>query len=141
MSRVVVARLSRVVFARRPFARLAALSSIGVTAAYALGSSLPHVNAQVAAITALVAARPTFHASVQEGLRQTLGLLLGAAFALLIITTVGIGVPALLVGMLGCWATARRAPRRSLSPSSSSSARRSTPTPSRPGSWAWASAP
>jgi Fusaric acid resistance protein-like len=107
MSRLVVARLSRVVLARRPFARLAVLSSTGVTAAYALGSALPHVNAQVAAITALVAARPTFHASVQEGLRQTLGLLLGAAFALLIITTVGIGVPALLVGMLGCWVAAR----------------------------------
>jgi len=72
-----------------PYARLAALSSIGVTAAYAFGSYLPVVNAQVAAITALVAVRSTFHASTQEAMRQTLGLVLGAVFALLLITTIG----------------------------------------------------
>jgi uncharacterized membrane protein YgaE (UPF0421/DUF939 family) len=90
-----------------PYARLAALSSIGVTAAYAFGSYLPVVNAQVAAITALVAVRSTFHASTQEAMRQTLGLVLGAVFALLLITTIGVSAQALLLGVLACWATAR----------------------------------
>jgi uncharacterized membrane protein YccC len=93
--------------ARSTYLRLAALSSLGVTAAYALASCLPEVNAQVAAITALVAVRPTFHASIQEAARQTLGLVLGAAVALLLITTVGLSLPALLVGVLACWVTAR----------------------------------
>jgi hypothetical protein len=37
----------------------------------------------VSAITALVAVRPTFHASIQEAMRQTLGLVLGAVVATL----------------------------------------------------------
>lgn len=65
-------------FARRPYTRTAVLGSVGAVIAYVIGSQTAHVSAVVAAITALVSLRPTFHASAQEAVRQVLGVMIGA---------------------------------------------------------------
>lgn len=64
--------------AKRPYARTAVLGSCATVVAFVIGTITPAISAVVAGITALVCLRPTFHASVQEGVRQVAGVLLGA---------------------------------------------------------------
>jgi uncharacterized membrane protein YgaE (UPF0421/DUF939 family) len=79
-ARVVAAReVARVrSYTRRPYARTAVLGSLAAVIGFAVGSYSTHISAIVAAITALVSLRPTFHASVQESLRQVAGVMIGA---------------------------------------------------------------
>lgn len=94
-------------FAREPYLRLAVLASAAAAISYGLGSVLPHVSAVVAGITALIGVRPTFHASVQEGLRQVLGVVIGALTGFLALQLVGFSAVALFVALVAAFATAR----------------------------------
>jgi uncharacterized membrane protein YccC len=92
---------------REPYLRLAVLSSAAAAAAYGLGSLSPHVSAVVAAITALVSVRPTFHASVQEGLRQVLGVVVGAVTGFVALQVVGFSALAFFLALVAAFAAAR----------------------------------
>ncbi|HTY73555.1 MAG TPA: aromatic acid exporter family protein [Actinomycetes bacterium] len=92
---------------RRPYLRLAVLSAAAASAAYGLGVVLPHVSAVVAAVTALISVRPTFHASMKEALRQVLAVVLGAGLALAAMELVGYSALALFATILVCYAAAR----------------------------------
>lgn len=92
---------------REPYVRLAVLSSAAAGAAYGLGSLSPHVSAVVAAITALVSVRPTFHASVQEALRQVLGVVIGAATGFIALQLVGFSVIAVFLALVAAFVSAR----------------------------------
>jgi hypothetical protein len=93
--------------AREPYVRLAVLSSGAAAVAYGLGSALPHVSAVVAAITALVSVRPTFHASVQEGLRQVLGVVIGAVTGFAALQLVGFSALAFFLALVAAFVAAR----------------------------------
>lgn len=75
--------------ARRPYLRLAVLSSFGALAAYLAASYIPYADPIVAALTALIAVRPTFHETASEALRQLLGTLIGAAAGFAVVSLVG----------------------------------------------------
>ncbi len=93
-------------YVQRPYVRLAALSAAAASAAFALGAALPHVSPVVAAITALISVRPTFHASMQEALRQVLGVLIGAGVAFVVMMVAGYSAIALFVAILACFVLA-----------------------------------
>lgn len=87
-------------------ARAALLSALAAAIAYGLGSLTPHVSAVVAGVAALITVRPTFHASMQEALRQVLGVILGASFALLSAQLLGFTALAIFLAVAACYATA-----------------------------------
>lgn len=93
--------------AGRPYVRLAVLSAAAAAVAYGIGSMSPHVSAVVAGITALISVRPTFHASVQEALRQVLGVVVGGVFAYVMVELLGFSIVAIFLAMLVCFAAAR----------------------------------
>jgi uncharacterized membrane protein YgaE (UPF0421/DUF939 family) len=68
-------------YTSRPYPRTAVLGSIAAVVAFTIGSYTTAVSAIVAAITALVSMRPTFHASAQEAFRQVLGVVIGASIS------------------------------------------------------------
>jgi uncharacterized membrane protein YgaE (UPF0421/DUF939 family) len=68
-------------YTSRPYPRTAVLGSIAAVVAFTIGSYTTAVSAIVAAITALVSMRPTFHASAQEAFRQVLGVIIGASIS------------------------------------------------------------
>ena len=92
---------------REPYVRLAVLSSAAAAAAFGIGSLTPHVSAVVAAITALISVRPTFHASVQEGLRQVLGVVIGALTGFVALHVVGFSALAFFVALVASFVAAR----------------------------------
>ncbi len=87
-------------------ARAALLSALAAAMAYGIGSLTPHVSAVVAGVAALITVRPTFHASIQEGLRQVLGVVLGASFALLSAQLLGFTALAIFLAVAACYITA-----------------------------------
>jgi uncharacterized membrane protein YccC len=84
------------------------LSATAAAVAYGLGSALPHVSPVVAGVTALIAIRPTFHASMQEALRQVVGVVIGAAVAFASLQVVGFSTLSLLAALLVCLVVAAR---------------------------------
>jgi uncharacterized membrane protein YccC len=90
------------VSASRPPVRLAVLSAAAAATAYGLGSVLRDVSPVVAGITALVAVRPTLHASMQEALRQLLGVVIGAAVAFASLEMVGFSALSLFAALVVC---------------------------------------
>ena len=94
-------------FAQRPYVRLAVLSAAAAAVAYGLGSLTYNVSAVVAAITALVAIRPTFHASLQEVLRQLVGVVCGAAFTFAALQLIGFSAVAIFLTVLACFIAAK----------------------------------
>ena len=97
-------RLSAAV--RHSDARVAVLSAAAAAIAFGLGSLTPEVSAVVAAITALVSVRPTFHGSMQEGLRQVLGVAFGGAFAWAALHVVGYSALSLFLTVIVCFIAA-----------------------------------
>jgi len=87
-------------------ARAALLSALAAAIAYGLGSLTPQVSAVVAGITALITVRPTFHASIQEALRQVIGVILGAGFALLSAQLLGFTALSIFLAVVACFITA-----------------------------------
>jgi len=87
-------------------ARIAVLSAAAAAIAFGLGSLTPQVSAVVAALTAIVSVRPTFHGSMQEGLRQVLGVALGAAFAWAALHVVGYSPVSLFLTVIVCFLVA-----------------------------------
>jgi uncharacterized membrane protein YccC len=83
-----------------PYARLALLASLSGVIAFWIGSLLGPGSGMVAAITALVSIRPTFHDSVLESVRQVGGTLLGAGTALALTYLLGGYSPLVLFGAL-----------------------------------------
>ena len=92
--------------ARRPYPRLAVLSAAAAATAYALGTLSSHVSPVVAAVTALISVRPTFHASVREAWRQVLGVIIGAVFAFVAVAALGPSAVALFAALVVCYLTA-----------------------------------
>lgn len=93
--------------ARSSYLRMTLLTATAVTAAYTFGLLFPAANPQIAAITALVTVRPTFHESVREGLRQVLGVVLAGLVALLMLKTFGFSVLVLAVSIIASYIAAR----------------------------------
>jgi len=71
-------------------ARFIFLAALAATLAFAFGTLIPIVSAPVAAITALIAVRPTFHESAQEGFRQVVGVVVGGISAYVMIQIFGV---------------------------------------------------
>lgn len=92
---------------RRPYLRLAVLTVLAATVAYALGSAAPAISAVVASITVLVSVRPTFHSSVKEGLVQVLGTVIGAAAGWALVALWGSGAAVFAAALLAAFAVAR----------------------------------
>lgn len=89
------------------YARLAVLTALAAVVAYALGEALPYTDPIPAAITAAVATRATFHHAAKETVFQTLGALLGAAIALVIVSLIGSSALVIFLLVLLCFALAR----------------------------------
>ena len=94
-------------FAQRPSVRLAVLSAAAAAVAYGLGSLSREISPVVAAVTALVAIRPTFHASLQEVLRQLVGVVFGALFTYAALQLVGFSSVAIFLTVLACFIAAK----------------------------------
>ncbi len=90
----------------RPVVRTAVLSAAAAAVGYGIGSVLTPVSPVVAAVTALIAVRPTFHASVQEAMRQVLGVIIGAVVAFAALKFIGFSVVALFAALLACFVVA-----------------------------------
>lgn len=82
---------------RNHLIRIAIFSALSVSLAYMIGSLIPVVDPIIAAITALIAIRPTFHASVRESWGQILGTFVGAAASLIIVSFTGFNIFTLAV--------------------------------------------
>jgi hypothetical protein len=80
--------------------RWALFASIAATLAFLVSAVAPIVSGVVAAITALLTTRSTFHESIQEGGRQVIGTIAGAAIGGLLLAAMGFS-PLLLVTSLG----------------------------------------
>lgn len=89
------------------YARLAVLTALAAVVAYVLGEALPYTDPIPAAITAAVATRATFHHAAKETVFQTLGALLGAAVALVIVSLIGSSALVIFLLVLLCFALAR----------------------------------
>jgi len=76
-------------FSTQPYWRYALIASTSSGLAYLIATQIPHVSPIVASITALIAVRPTFHASAREGVSQILAIFLGALVAFLLNLTIG----------------------------------------------------
>lgn len=92
---------------RSVYVRLAVLSSLAAVAAYLIAEALPFADPIPAAITAVIATRATFHHAAKESVFQTLGALLGAAIALVIVSALGSGPIVIFLLVLLCFALAR----------------------------------
>ena len=91
---------------RRPYPRYAFLAATAVALAFAFGSFLPQVSAGVAAISALFAVRPTFHASTRDAFIQILALALGGTFAYFMAMRFGGSSLILFVSVVVCFIAA-----------------------------------
>lgn len=100
-------RLSKMKIFNLQYWRYAIIASGASTLAYLLGSHIPHVSGLVAAITALIAVRPTFHASAKEGFSQILAILMGAGIALLVTLIFGFSSAVVLIALLACFLLAQ----------------------------------
>lgn len=90
------------------YIRLALLSSIAAALAFFIGGLFPgYVNAAIAAITALISVRPTFHDSATEALRQVLGTILGALLGLVLIVTIGYSSVMIFIVVFICFILAK----------------------------------
>lgn len=94
-------------FLRSSYTRLAILTALAALVAYLLAEVIPFADPIPAAITAAVATRATFHHAAKEGVFQTLGALLGAAIALVIVSIIGSGPLVIFLLVLLCFALAR----------------------------------
>jgi uncharacterized membrane protein YccC len=92
---------------RNSYVRLATLTALAAVAAYLLAEWLPFADPIPAAITAAVATRATFHHAAKETVFQTLGALIGAAIALVIVFLIGTGPLVIFLLVLLCFALAR----------------------------------
>jgi uncharacterized membrane protein YgaE (UPF0421/DUF939 family) len=93
-------------FLRRTYVRLAVLSSLAAALAYAFGAVIHAINPVVAAITALIAVRPTFHASLQEAFRQIIGVILGGLVAYGATITIGFSPITLFLAVVSSFTAA-----------------------------------
>lgn len=82
-------RIARII--QSGYVRLAVLTAIAATVAYVIGTVVPMVDPVPAAITAVVATRPTFHHAAKESIFQVLGVLAGALLAFAAIAVIGMG--------------------------------------------------
>lgn len=85
---------------RQPYARTAVLASLSTITAFSVASLLPHVSAVVAAITALIGVRPTFHASVEGNAKEVGGAILGALAAAVLVVNFGFNVLTFFVAIV-----------------------------------------
>lgn len=92
---------------RSGYTRLALLTALAALAAYVIAEKIPFADPIPATITAVVATRATFHHAAKEGVFQTLGALLGAAIALVIVSLIGSGPLVIFLLVLLCFALAR----------------------------------
>lgn len=76
---------------RSGYLRLAVLTALAATAAYAIGAAVSFIDPVPAAITAVVSTRPTFHHAAKEALFQVTGVVTGALVAFAAIVTIGFG--------------------------------------------------
>ena len=86
--------------ARRPYARTAVLASLACITAFSLASVLPLVSPVVAAITALIGVRPTFHSSVESGFKELGGAIFGALTAAVLVINFGFNPLTFFVSMV-----------------------------------------
>ena len=92
---------------RSSYVRLAVLTALAAVSAYVLAEWLPFADPIPAAITGAVATRATFHHAAKETVFQTLGALIGAAIALVIVWMIGTGPLVIFLLVLLCFALAR----------------------------------
>jgi hypothetical protein len=86
------------------YLRYATVAAVVSTGAYVVGSHIPHVSAIVAAITGLIALRPTLHASLKEAFSQILAIVVGAGMAFGITVAVGsFSTFVLFIALLSCF--------------------------------------
>lgn len=71
------------------FVRIAFFSALGAGLAYLIGSFVPLVDPVIAAITALIAIRPTFHDSMRESWGNIIGTFVGALISIVIVSFAG----------------------------------------------------
>ena len=86
--------------ARRPYPRTAVLASLASLTAFSIASLSPLISPVVAAITALIGIRPTFHASVEGGLKEFGGAALGALVAGVLVVNFGFNALTFFVTMV-----------------------------------------
>jgi uncharacterized membrane protein YccC len=89
------------------YARYAILTSVATAAAYFVAALFPLVDSAVAAITALVSVRHTFHDTAKESANQVLGALIGAGIALGAALVFGFTPWVMFFVIVACFALAR----------------------------------
>lgn len=90
------------------YIRLALLSSVAAALSFFIGGMFPgYINAAIAAITALISVKPTFHDSAAEALRQVLGTILGALLGLILIVTIGYSSVMIFIVVFFCFLLAK----------------------------------
>lgn len=82
---------------RNQIMRMAVLAATASGLAYLTASLIPWVDATIAAIFALVAIRPTFHASMKESFEQIIGTILGALFGIVLVSLLGFNIFTLII--------------------------------------------
>lgn len=82
---------------RNHIMRVAVLASLAAGLAYLTASFIPWVDAPVAAIIALIAIKPTFHASMKESFEQIVGTVLGAIFGIILVSLLGFNIFTLII--------------------------------------------
>lgn len=82
---------------RNHIMRMAVLAGTASGLAYLTASLLPWIDAPIAAVFALVAIRPTFHASMKESFEQIIGTVLGALFGIVLVSLLGFNIFTLIM--------------------------------------------
>lgn len=82
---------------RNHIMRMAVLAATASGLAYLTGSLFSWIDATIAAVFALVAIRPTFHASMKESFEQIIGTVLGALFGIVLVALLGFNIFTLIV--------------------------------------------
>lgn len=91
MSKVFSRVSTREIYSNR-LARIAVFSGLSVSLAYLVGLWIPIVDPIIAAITALISVRPTFHASMRESWGQVIGTVIGALFSIVFVSFLGFNI-------------------------------------------------
>lgn len=92
---------------RAPYVRLAALTAVAGTAAFAVGGTIPNTSAITAAITAMVSIRHTFHDSIRDSVTQVLGVMLGGTVAYIAMKLIGFNALVIFLAIGSCFVVAR----------------------------------
>ena len=92
---------------KHEYLRLALFSALAASAAFLVGVIAPNVSSVVAAITALLVTRGTFHESIQEGGRQIVGSIAGAILGAGLLTLFGFNIFVLISSIAAAYLIAR----------------------------------